>query len=512
MRGFLGGVSLGALVAVAGAALLSVSVPLPGPVEVGEGAGAPAEQPEQETSLALTPAGQDADLAEALPTVPSGDSSSNGLSLSGTADTAPAGRPQAAADPAALPGPDDAGDAPQPPQPADAPPQPPAGAQAPAEPGNDAAPVVSAEPAAPLPAAPEQDPQAGTDGGTEAPEDQPDTAAAPAAPVPDVGIVVPEITAPDPVQPEDGSVVAAVPGSTPEPGRLPQVDSPPVRRPVPGEAADTDDAAQPGGAEDPAAPRIGTPVVPFTERGGEDSVLTGDPAPQSVSPALLTPFEAFSEPFENPENRPLMSIVLIDDAQSIGAEALAGFPYPLSFAIDPEDPGAAAKMAERRASGFEVLVLADLPREAAPQDAETALPVWLDRLPEAIGVLEGTGTGVQGSRALADQVSALAAAGGLGLVMQNSGLNTVQKLAARDGVPSGVVFRDFDGAGQNPRAIRRFLDQAAFRAGQEGAVIMLGRVRPDTISALLLWGLQDRAGKVALAPVSASLKAVLPDG
>ena len=59
--------------------------------------------------------------------------------------------------------------------------------------------------------------------------------------------------------------------------------------------------------------------------------------------------------------------------------------------------------------------------------------------------------------------------------------------------------------------MRRFLDQAAFRAAQEEAgVIMMGRVRPDTISALLLWGLQDRASRVALAPVSAILKA-LPD-
>ena len=57
--------------------------------------------------------------------------------------------------------------------------------------------------------------------------------------------------------------------------------------------------------------------------------------------------------------------------------------------------------------------------------------------------------------------------------------------------------------------MRRFLDQAAFRAGQEEAgVIMMGRVRPDTISALLLWGLQDRASRVALAPVSALLLAL----
>jgi polysaccharide deacetylase 2 family uncharacterized protein YibQ len=53
--------------------------------------------------------------------------------------------------------------------------------------------------------------------------------------------------------------------------------------------------------------------------------------------------------------------------------------------------------------------------------------------------------------------------------------------------------------------IRRFLDQAAFKAGLESGVIMMGRLRPETVSALLLWGLQDRAGQVALAPISAVL-------
>jgi polysaccharide deacetylase 2 family uncharacterized protein YibQ len=72
-------------------------------------------------------------------------------------------------------------------------------------------------------------------------------------------------------------------------------------------------------------------------------------------------------------------------------------------------------------------------------------------------------------------------------------------------VPADPVFRDFDSKGQSATVIRRFLDQAAFKAGQEGAVIMLGRLRPDTITALLLWGLQDRAGQVALAPISAVL-------
>ena len=153
----------------------------------------------------------------------------------------------------------------------------------------------------------------------------------------------------------------------------------------------------------------------------------------------------------------------------------------------------------------EVVALADLPAAASARDAEVSLAVWLDTLGQSVALLEGDGPGIQGSRELSDQVTAIADAAGRGLIFRDNGLNTAQKLAARDGVPSAVLFRDFDGAGQSPTVMRRFLDQAAFRAGQQGAVIMLGRVRPDTISALALWGLQDRAERVALAPVSAVL-------
>ncbi|WP_282078430.1 divergent polysaccharide deacetylase family protein [Epibacterium ulvae] len=251
---------------------------------------------------------------------------------------------------------------------------------------------------------------------------------------------------------------------------------------------------------------IGRPGLTLITQGDPQAVENESDA-EPVAPIDLPPFKANAEDFNLIDNRPLMSIVLIDDENAFGAEALTDFPYPLSFAINPEDPKATQKAAERRAAGFEVLMLVDLPQEATPQDAETALEVWGKEIPNALGVLEGVTTGFQGNRPLADQISAVVEARGLGMVMQNNGLNTVQKLAARNGVPASVVFRDFDGAGQDPRAIRRFLDQAAFRASQEGAVIMLGRLRADTISALLLWGLQDRASRVQLAPVSASLSA-----
>jgi hypothetical protein len=155
------------------------------------------------------------------------------------------------------------------------------------------------------------------------------------------------------------------------------------------------------------------------------------------------------------------------------------------------------------------MALVDLPQSLTGADTEVALSAALSAVPEAVAVLEGPGTGLQGGRAISDQVAAILRDTGHGVVWRPNGLDTAQKLAARDGVASRTLFRDFDSEGQSPTTIRRFLDQAAFKAGQEGAVIMVGRIRVDTISALLLWGLQDRASRVAVAPVSAVLRAGL---
>ncbi|WP_246039861.1 divergent polysaccharide deacetylase family protein [Sulfitobacter sabulilitoris] len=253
-------------------------------------------------------------------------------------------------------------------------------------------------------------------------------------------------------------------------------------------------------------PNLGTASGPADTDAND---ATDDAAPVEAT-GDMRPISRFAAPFENPEGKPLMAIVLIDSGQdlsggSVGVAALRSFPYPISFAIDTSLPDAARRMADYRAEGFEVLALVDLPQGATATDAEVSLAVALNAVPEAVAVIEGVDTGLQTTREAANQVTAILSETGHGFVTQNEGLNTVQKLAAKAGVPSAVVFRDFDSKGQTPTVIRRFLDQAAFRASQDGGVIMLGRVRPDTISALLLWGLQDRAEQVALAPVSAVL-------
>ena len=511
MRGFLGGVSIGTLVAVCGAAMWSLSTPLPSQVRVSVTEPDAGVAPEPSTAAPIESPGTDADLVEAAPVAPR-TAPVDDVSGINAADTQTASRPELAL-PGEVAG---SGESALPDQPAA--PSEPTSASGTGEPvalpetltGEDDV-VVSTQPA-PAPSGSEADvAEAPTEAAEET--DRPQIAvgqdrtpagapSVPAISMPSLG------TAPAPTAPPVISFEAPAPEGQTAPSEQDAEREQPDTGTGPLDDGGSDRIAGLPTADAPDradGPQIGTRVRPLTERDGAEEAAANREVPQ------LAPFEAFAAPFDGSDGRPLMSIVLIDDANAVGAEALAEFPYPLSFAIDPEDPRAAEKMAAHRAAGFEVLILADLPREAQPQDAETALAVWRDRLPEAVAFLEGVKTGVQGTRPLADQVSDVAQAGGYGLLLQNSGLNTVQKLALREGIPAGVVFRDFDGAGQNPRAMRRFLDQAAFRAGQEGAVIMLGRLQPDTISALLLWGLQDRASRVALAPVSASLAANLRD-
>ncbi|MEO0634170.1 MAG: divergent polysaccharide deacetylase family protein, partial [Pseudomonadota bacterium] len=334
------------------------------------------------------------------------------------------------------------------------------------------------------------------------------------APAPAVSETTPDAIAADPV-PENAPAdvdqppeTATVPRATPA---LPQVaeESAPeaseIADPAPRNAAPPEDDAPIA-----SGPTIGRPATSLIDRTPALPDAITEPEGDAPPEQDLPPIRAFAVPFENPDAKPLMSIVLMDTGADltsgpVGVAALRSFPYPLTFAVDALSDDAAARAAEYRAQGFEVMTSIDLPAGATASDAEVTLSVALGRMPEIVGVLEGTGTGLQESRDVSDQISEALLASGHGLVLQSKGLNTAQKLALRDGVPAGLVFRDFDAEAQTPTVIRRFLDQAAFRAGQEGGVIMLGRLRPDTISALLLWGLQDRAQRVALAPVSAAL-------
>ena len=365
-----------------------------------------------------------------------------------------------------------------------------------------------------------------------APEVSTETAAAPAQPVPgDSGIAAaggsdaPVEMAEAPAAPETPSE-SGLPqideSPAPEPEPEPEPDPDQVAEAAPAEPAPADEAPEQGegglpdmslvqsnedeaprvgqGASDLSrlAPNVRTGRLPSLGGGAETSADEAEPAP--------SPLERYAVPVEVPEGAPRLAIVLIDDGRGgFGSEALAAFPYPLTFAVNAAAPNAAERAADYRSRGFEVLALGGVPEGAAPQDAEVALEALLGAVPEAIGLMETPDSGLQRDRAVATQVASVLAQTGHGLVLFPKGLNTGAALAEREGVPVASVFRDLDGDGQSPGAIRRQLDQAALRAGQEGSVLLAARLRPDTISALLLWGLQDRSGQLALVPASGVL-------
>ncbi|GGX61444.1 hypothetical protein GCM10007385_33170 [Tateyamaria omphalii] len=340
-----------------------------------------------------------------------------------------------------------------------------------------------------------------------------DPAQPPAPQVPDAPTAFAEDAPATPEGTDTPTTEAAAPDApdaAPAPDVPERVETPADPETPPERSAALPSALDP--ATDNGRPTIGRPATSLVDRApsaDEPPAETDNEANDAAADG--PPIQIYAAPFENPENKPLMSIVLIDEGAdltggSVGLAALRSFPYPLTFAVNASLGDAAERVAEYRGEGFEVAVLLDLPAGATASDTEVTLSAAIDAVPEAVAVMEGTGIGLQETRDASDQVSAAVLASGHGLILQSKGLNTAQKLAVREGVPAGLVFRDFDSAGQTPTVIRRFLDQAAFRAGQEGGVIMVGRLRPDTISALLLWGLQDRAERVALAPVSSVLQ------
>lgn len=212
--------------------------------------------------------------------------------------------------------------------------------------------------------------------------------------------------------------------------------------------------------------------------------------------------------FENPESKPLFSILLLDDgAGGVDPEVAENLPFTVSFAVDAALPDAGARAARYRERGFEVLVMLRLPEGAEARDVEVAFESAFTEIPDAVAVLDTAEDGFSVRRMTAQQVVGILSESGHGLVTYDRGLNAAQQIAERQSVPGTVVFRAMDGAREGVPVVRRYLDRAAFRAQQEGQVVMVGRLYPDTIEALMAWALEDRAASLAVAPISAVLRA-----
>ncbi|MFN3938494.1 MAG: divergent polysaccharide deacetylase family protein, partial [Gemmobacter sp.] len=244
-----------------------------------------------------------------------------------------------------------------------------------------------------------------------------------------------------------------------------------------------------------------------------DDPADAPPAPAADAPPIrlqdpdAPAWRRFGRPFEAAGDLPLFAIVLIDGA---GEAAMLPFEdVPVTIAVDPARPDAAQTATVWRAAGQEVLALSTvLPPGSGTAEAEVALEALGQALPESIGVMEAPAAGFD--RAAANALAPGLAPRGLALLTWDRGLNPADQVARRESVPAARIFRDLDAEGENAATIRRYLDRAAFRAQQEGQVIVAGRMRPETLAAIADWLGSQRAAQVTLAPVSAILAQSAP--
>ena len=325
-------------------------------------------------------------------------------------------------------------------------------------------------------------------------ESAPAADGSPAPPPGDPAAVIPGPADPGPTDPEPANPEPAVPEpAVPEPAE-------PTPRLL---ADDHPDTLPSAGTIGNRAEGVKTGRLPSV-----GSALTAEPAPDSTLVAM-PPLQRFARPFDGGDGRPLFVILLNDiGAAGMARDQLTRLPLPVSFVIDPAAPDAAAAVAAYRAAGQEVLILANgIPAGAQPSDLEQTFQALAVALPETVAVVDLPQGGFQDDRELASYIVPILKEQGRGMVTYDQGLNAADDVARREGVASVTIFRRLDGAGETVPLVRRLLDRAAFRAAQEGQVVVIGDTSAGTVAAILEWTVEGRAAAVTLAPVTSVLRA-----
>lgn len=378
---------------------------------------------------------------------------------------------------------------------------------APAPSGSPAAPSALAAPAGGGEAAPKGDAPA-----------RPDTLAAVTAPgasaeaadsprAPSVASTLPSVTAP--AAPSAPALeIAALPGASANPPAQPMPETPraetgasePPATPAPAGVPVQDSVLEvptPSVSDDAALPRIIRPEsAPLTE---DEQTADIPPEPEGTDPRAII---ANAMDFEADPDSGLVALVLVHSGNlPPSPDQIAALPPEVGFAVDAALPAARAIAQAYRAQGREVVAIPDL-SSGAQADAVVAS---FDTVPGAVAIMDDPETGFATDSGTLSSLIATVSATGHGFIAHPRGLNSAQKAADRDGVPARLVFRTVDANAQSDDAIRRLLDQATFRARQEGSVVITVHSDLSSLAAVVEWALANRTGQVMLAPVSAAL-------
>ncbi len=260
---------------------------------------------------------------------------------------------------------------------------------------------------------------------------------------------------------------------------------------------------------------VETPVIRLPSiRAEEDEVVPeiklelGDEDASGAPLIQLGALARNSRPFIAVDDKPLMAIVLVDiGEEGLGQEGLSTFSFPVTIALDPTRTDPASSAPAYRAAGLEVLVQApQMASDVTPEDVASQIASLVSAVPQAIGIVDAAQAGFGSNRRLIGHAINVLNEGGHGLLTYDRGLNTALQMAEKEGLPAGTIFRTIDADQEDAETIKRYLDRAAFRAGQEGHVIMIGHSYSETVTAIFTWVQENRAESVTLAPVSAILR------
>ena len=226
-----------------------------------------------------------------------------------------------------------------------------------------------------------------------------------------------------------------------------------------------------------------------------------------VGPAI----DAFAVPPVPTDNQPLMAVVLVDNGNMrLDPDILGSLPFTVTIAVPAKNDVHNALMRYYRDEGFEVALLIDLPEGSNATEVTEILDKAISTVSEATTILERTPGTLQNSREISTALADRLALSGHGLVLYDTGVNPALERAKSVAVPVKTIYRNLDQDNGNERAMRRFLDGAAFRAQQEGSVIITASPSPSVISALTFWSLQERSSSVIKTSLSQALLASFP--
>jgi polysaccharide deacetylase 2 family uncharacterized protein YibQ len=291
----------------------------------------------------------------------------------------------------------------------------------------------------------------------------------------------------------------------------------PAGEPAAGAAAPvTAEAAPVGLADQLEAAGTGEPVLPGQKVGQLPTIGSqpAEPAAESAPdageeaadlPALLR----YAAPFDATGAGPIVSIVLLDVGEGRGGvdeATIRAISFPVTIALDPASSNARERAGAYRAAGFELAILATngLQRGMTAKDVEVAVEALSAGLPESVAMIPAPDALFQIDREVVKHLAVAIKDDGRGLITYARGLNVAGQAAEQADVPHASVDRVVDEYKEDAAAVRRFLDRAAFDAGQKGSAVIVAHAYPETLKALYDWVATGPKG-VTLAPVSAGM-------